>query len=123
MALRPETLGKYVVLARPILIEVAKGKRRKDRIITYTELMDEMGGPGRGYIGELLEEVSDTEYENSRPLLSAVVVHKIGELPGNGFWELRVLPPSLRNASREEKIDRWKEEHKHACEYWEKHNP
>ncbi len=49
MPLKPETLKKYVQLARSILIEVAKGRRR-DKVITYKELMDEMGGPGRGYI-------------------------------------------------------------------------
>jgi hypothetical protein len=85
--------------------------------------MDEMGGSGRGFIGEVLEEVSDKEYEDGLPLLSALVVHKDNRRPGAGWWELRVLPPSLRNASREEKIDRWKKEHKHACEYWERHDP
>jgi len=118
MALRPETLKKYVEQARPILIEVVKGKRA-NKVITYKQLDEEMGGPGRGYIGEVLEEVCQREHEQGRPLLSSLVVHKTDGLPGNGFWELQVLPPSLRNASREEKIDRWKKEHKHACEYWE----
>jgi len=122
MSLRRETLEKYVELARPILIEVAKGKRG-DRSITYKQLMDEMGGPGRGYIGEVLEEVSDREYENSHTILAALVVLKDNRKPGAGWWELRILPPSLRNASREEKIDRWKKEYKHACEYWERHDP
>lgn len=120
MLLRPETLKKYVELAKPILVRVAKN----GTFITYKEeLMKEMRGPGRGHIGEVLEEVSNSEYENGRPLLSALVVHKTDRLPGNGFWELRVLPPSLKNAPMEEKKKRWEEEYKKAWEYWKKHDP
>ena len=123
MGLRPETLEKYVELARPILIKVAKGRT----FITYKELQSKMGGPGMEDIGKVLEGVSDTEYAQGRPLLSALVVHAavggLSGVPGDGWWELRVLPPSLRNASTEEKIDRWKKEYKHTCEYWEKHDP
>ena len=122
MQLRPETLRKYVELARPILIEVARGKR-EGRFITYQQLMDEMGGPGRGYIGEVLKEVCTREYEDNRPLLSALVVHATEQLPGKGFWELRVLSPSLRNATMKEKMNHWEEEYRKAREYWQKHDP
>ena len=127
MGLRLETLEKYVELARPILIKVAKGQRG-DRLITYGQLMEEMGGPGRGYIGEVLEAVSDREYGNSRTILSALVVGKDKSRPkdkwrpNKGWWELRILPPSLRNASIEEKMERWRQEYGKACEYWEKHD-
>ena len=47
--LRKETLEFYVELTTNILIEVAQGKR-ETKLISYSELMDEMGGPGRGYI-------------------------------------------------------------------------
>ena len=122
MGLRPETLKKYAELARPILIEVAKGKRG-DRSITYKDLMDEMGRPGRGYIGEVLEAICQAEHREKRPLLSALVVRKDNKQPSYGFWELRVLSPSLRNASMEEKKDRWEKEKRKAYEYWEKHDP
>ncbi len=122
MPLRRDTLEKYLEMIKLILIEVAKGKR-KDRVITYKDLEKEMGGPGRGYIGEVLEEVSDREHGQNRPLLSALVVRKDTKRPSYGFWELRVLPPSLRNASKQEKIDRWKQEHRKTCEYWKSHDP
>ncbi len=115
MKLRPETLKKYVKLARPILVSVAKART----FITYDELKGRMGGPGRGYIGEVLEEVSDSEYEKGRPLLSALVVHTVDLLPGNGFWELRVLPPPLKNASMKDKIYRWCEECRKAWKHWQ----
>ena len=50
MTLRPETLRKYVRLARPILIERA----REGATITYLELMNLMGGPGLEYMGEVV---------------------------------------------------------------------
>ena len=122
MSLKRETIEKYVGRARPILIEVAKGQRG-ERSITYRELMEEMGGPGRGYIGEVLEEVSDREYGNSHTILSALVVRKDNRRPSKGWWELRILPASLRNASVKEKIDRWEKEYSKTCEYWATHDP
>ena len=47
--LRRKTLEKYVSLATTILRDVARGKR-EDTYITYSELLDEMGGPGTAYI-------------------------------------------------------------------------
>ncbi len=119
MPLRPETLKKYVKKARDKLIEVAK---KEEDTISYKELMEEMGGPGRGYIGKVLEEVCHREHEEGRPLLSALVVHKTNGLPGNGFWKLRVLPPSLKKASMEEKKNHWQQECRKVWEYWEKHD-
>lgn len=42
MALRPETLKKYMEMIRPILVRVVK----KRDFITYTELQEEVGGSG-----------------------------------------------------------------------------
>ncbi len=117
MGLRPETLEKYAKLARPILIEVAKGKRG-DRSITYKDLMDEMGGPGRGYIGEVLEAICQAEHREKRPLLSALVVHSNDRLPGDVFWKLSVVPPHVRNGSKEEKINFWKNECDKLYKHW-----
>lgn len=120
MALRKETLEKYVSLASDILKEVARGKR-KDRFITYEELMHEMGGPGRGYIAEVLDEVSCIEHANGRPLITALVIHKgIDSRPGYGFWYIRVLPDSIKNASDYDKISFWQQECERIWRYWGK---
>lgn len=80
--LLPETLATYVKIFRPSLIEVAKGKG----IITYMELMDKHSGcPGRGYIGEVLGYISETEHQNRCPLLSAIVVHKNSSKPKDSW--------------------------------------
>lgn len=70
--LRPDTLRKYAERARPILIEVARQKK----LIYYSDLMYRLGGPGRGYIGAVLDEISETELQAKRPKLSALVIRK-----------------------------------------------
>ena len=117
MQLRPETLKKYVELGRPILIEVAKGKR-EGKFITYQQLMDEMGGPGRGYIGEVLEEICQSEHQEGRPLLSAVVVGSKERHPGKAFWELEFVPESVRNGTKEVKKKFWEEQCRKVREQW-----
>ena len=109
--LRPETLRMYVTMTRNIIIEVARGKR-KYKHITYYELMDEMGGPGRGYIAEVLDKVSCDSYTKDEILLSALVIHTPsgGSIPGDGFWHIGILPKSVGKASKKEKTAFWKKE-------------
>jgi hypothetical protein len=95
MRLLPETLEYYVERARGILIDIARGKR-KEKFITYQELMDEMGGPGRGFIAEVLDEVSCSEHDRGHPLITALVIHRQNRQPGYGFWYIRVLPDSVK---------------------------
>ena len=131
MRLRPQTLEYYVALARPILIEVAQGKRgdRATRTICYSDLMSEMGGPGLEHMSDVLEEVSDREYPQSDTILSAMVVAKVSSRsrdkwrPSKGWWELRVLPLVLRNAPTVEKLTFWRNEHDKACTYWQNNGP
>jgi len=114
MSLRPETLKKYVELARPILIEVAK----RENTITYKNLMEKMGGPGRGYIGEILEEICQRERDEKRPLLSALVVHSNDQLPGYAFWKLSFMPEGIRNGTKEAKRKFWKQQRSEVWKKW-----
>ena len=116
MPLRPETLDKYVEMARPILIKVA----REGELITYKELSQKMGGPGRGYIGEVLKQICQGEHRHARPLLGTLVVHKYDQFPGNGFWKSSVMPESIKNSSREDKKNFWENEKTKVYEYWQK---
>ncbi len=120
-ALREETLRFYVESATDILIQVAQGKR-EDKVISYSELMDEMGGPGRGYIAEVLDEVSCRTYDKDHLLLSALVVHKIDRQPGYGFWCIRVLPETVKNASDIQKKAFWREQRDKVWGYWKTHS-
>ena len=116
MSLRPETLKRYVALARPILIRMA----REGELITYKELSQRMGGPGRGYIGKVLKEICQGEHRHARPLLGTLVVHKYDQFPGNGAWKSSVVPESIKNSSREDKKNFWQNERKKVYEHWAK---
>lgn len=120
MALRPETLDYYVGRTRDILMDVARGNRER-KFITYRELMDEMGGPGRAHIGEVLEEVSCSEHQRGYPLLSALVIHSGSRSLGYGFWYIRVLPERIKNSSDIEKRVFWLQECEKVWEFWRHH--
>jgi hypothetical protein len=66
----------------------------RDRLtITYSELASRLRSITIGYhdpdMDALLVDVSTEEFNDARPLLSVVVVHKNGDLePGKGFYEL-----------------------------------
>ncbi len=97
--LRPATLVRCINMATPILIETAKASGT----ITYYELMGRMGGsPGRGYIGEVLETIADTEREAHRPKLTAVVVTEPTGAVSGGFFGLKDTPAPLKRTTPEE---------------------
>jgi hypothetical protein len=62
--------------------------------ITYSDLCDELaraGGlsldPHSTAVAGLLGQVNLLEHERTKPLISALVVHKSGDMqPGEGFW-------------------------------------
>jgi len=114
--LLPETLACYVRKAWPTLIEVAKERT----VITYSELMERLDGPGRAYIGEVVGQISKNESQEKHPLLSAVVVLKNRGMPSEGFWE----GPSYEQARKRGvgKEDFWESELKKAYDYWQRHD-
>jgi len=122
--LRPETLQDYVRRAQPILVGVA----RNGELITYDNLMRRLGGPGRGYIAEVLDEVSTIEYNNQRPKLSAVVVRTDTRMVGGGFLGLPGTPSNVRRQdnwqdprlSQAEQIY-WRGELERVYRYWQEH--
>lgn len=78
-------------VVRDYLIEAA----HKHGIVYYQDLcnacnlkLDMHNNPAdRGIIGSILGEISRYEYENKRPLLSAIVLSKSGE-EGDGFYKM-----------------------------------
>lgn len=77
-----ETYRKRVEQAYEVLIEKAKQRET----IYYGELMEKIG-TGRGYIGPVLGGVSRLELKQGRPPLSALVLRKASDHPGDGFCE------------------------------------
>jgi hypothetical protein len=105
-------------------------KVARDRgTITYGELADEMAragltalDPHSPALAALLGQVNVLEHEAGRPLISALVVHKGGDLePGSGFWafarELGVDPGSGPHA----RLDFWTHEVERCYARWAGH--
>lgn len=94
--------------------------------ITYSELAGEMAvagliplDPHNPALAALLGQVNVLEREGGRPLISALVVHKGGDLePGAGFWafarELGIDPGSGPHA----RLDFWSRELESCYAHW-----
>lgn len=131
---KPGILETYMERARPILIEVAKQRKKRGKI-TYKDLMDRLGWHGRRYIGHIVGRISEIEYENRRPKLSAVVVRADTGMVGGGFFGLPGTPENVRRLTPEEwqnpklsEADQkyWRAELERVYDYWCKsigHNP
>lgn len=127
MRLQLQTLERYVEMARPILIEVA----RQRTVITYEKLMDRLGGgPGRGYIGEVVGRVTEIEQEDWHPKLSAVVVRSDTHMVGGGFLGFPDTPQAIRRSTPEEfqnphlsQADQkyWQGQLQEVYRYWQGH--
>ena len=92
------------------LIEAA----RAGEVIFYREL-----GIGRGRAaGTILEEISDYEWNQGRPLLTAVVANKAKGMPSLGFWELAAIPPNL---TEKQCPVIWAREVVKVINYWQSH--
>jgi hypothetical protein len=70
-------------------------------------------------IRSILGYISEYEYENNRPLLSAVVATDISKGPGGGFYQLAEYW-GLYSGSKDKLIqyEFWAEELNKVYEYW-----
>jgi hypothetical protein len=86
------TRAKQADYVERITHELKKVASRGE-LVGYTELMNTVGGPGRGYIGGVLSEVCVNEADAGRPLLTVIVVYEGTRNPGPGYWELPIEMP------------------------------
>ncbi len=93
--LRRYLLDRYVPVARDYLATAA----RYHQLVPYGAVLKELRGAGRGYVGQVLDELNRQEHAYGRPLLSAIVVDRAGGRPGEGFF---LLVKELRAASGDE---------------------
>lgn len=101
--------------ARDILIAIATRKGR----IAYSELVGQIGSlrlePHDPRLFHLLGEISTEEDKAGRGMLTAIVVHKSGDMqPGSGFFE---LAKSLGKNTRDPLVC-WVAEFNKVHDYW-----
>lgn len=101
--------------ATDILIDVAKRKGR----IAYSELVGQINAlslePHDARLFHLLGEISSEEDRAGRGMLTAIVVHKAGDMqPGPGFFE---LAKSLGKDTKDQLVC-WVSEFNKVHDYW-----
>lgn len=111
----PAKQHAYVENTQRVLRRLASQRK----VISYQELMNELGGPGRGYIGGVLEEVCEIESAAGRPLLTVIVVHAATNDPGPGYWMLSMVPRVSNQRDRRILVER---EQQRVFDYWANHS-
>lgn len=79
-------------LVRQYLIEIA---RQPQKTVSYSDVVNDCklnfnlkSPPDRIKLGGLLGCISEFEHEHNRPMLTSLVVHKGGKVPGSGYGDL-----------------------------------
>ncbi len=80
--LSADLLETCVPQARKYLVAAA----RTHRLVPYMEIANVLGG--RGYIGQVLDELNRREHARGHPLISAIVVLAESHEPSDGFFKL-----------------------------------
>lgn len=118
MGLRRKNLKKAKTEATDILIEIAKARGR----IAYSELAPQIQAIAFEHddprFWHLLGEISKDEMAKNRGMLSALVVHKAGDMrPGPGFYKLAEW--LLKKKVNQKEIDRlWLAEFNRVHDVW-----
>ena len=97
--------------------EIIKVAQDED-VITYSELASRTGNTPTGIGPTILDGINRIENNEGRPLLSAVVVNKNRNIPGDGFFD---LAKSLGlQSSGEDNVKFWLKEIHRVYNYWRK---
>jgi hypothetical protein len=103
----------YVPAVRAVLVELAKA----GETMTYEALQAKLGGPGRGYIGQVLSDICIEEQSAGRPLLTSIIVRKQSGDPGPGYWAL----PMTKSTPIDQRASALKAEQLRVSAYWRDH--
>ena len=78
--------------AKQEALSILKARAKRGSPITYSELVGKIVSihmePRDTRLAHFLGELSTEEHEEGRPLITALVVHKHDQQPGQGFFEL-----------------------------------
>jgi len=104
------------------LIEAA----RNEELIHYGEIapmanLNMESQADRNEIGRILGEISEYEHSQGRPMLSAIVVHVGGEVPGEGFFNLARQLGRHHGRKDLEDIEFFAMEARKVFNYWKSH--
>jgi hypothetical protein len=106
--------------ARHEMTRILIGRARQGRPIAYSELVQHVTSISFDHydplLNKMLGEISKSENEQERGMLTVLVVYKDGEMkPGPGFFELATRLG--RNASDD--LACWVTEYEYVTRYWQ----
>jgi hypothetical protein len=101
---------------------------RQERTIPYSDLVSELAAAGHIHIepthpavAGILGQVSVLEHEEGRPMVTAVVVHKTGDMaPGPGFCNLARELGHTVPSGKDGELEFWSGELARCFDYWAK---
>ena len=82
-ALSRDKMEDFVPRARRRLAKAASERQ----LVPYGEVMNSLGG--RGYVGQVLDELNRREFARGNPLISAIVVKEGANMASDGFFLFR----------------------------------
>ena len=95
---------------------------RKKEGVSYEEIGQIMGLEAHvgmtKEIGRLLGEINEDEYNNDRPMLSAVAVEATSRMPGEGFFQFAKQLSKFDGETDEDKREFWRDEIQRVYEIW-----
>ena len=95
---------------------------RKKESVSYEEIGQIMGLKAQvdmaTEIGQLLGEINEDEYNNGRPMLSAVAVEPTTRMPGEGFFQFAKELRKLDGETDEDKREFWRDEIQRVYGMW-----
>jgi hypothetical protein len=93
---------------------------RAHKLTNYTEMGALVGlDPHDSRLWAMLDEINRFEYENKRPMISALVISKEENRPGSGFW---VCASDLGKFNKGDDEDIfWSNELRSVWDYWASH--
>lgn len=94
---------------------------RSKGITTYTEISDFGGLETRGQdLGDFLHEINRQEHDQGHPLLSALVTHGKGSMPGEGFFGSAKRLRIFEGIGTKERREFWLSERQRVFDCWAK---
>lgn len=110
------------IINMPIYQKIKEIARARDKI-TYTEIAPlanlDMDNPAdRDTIADILDNINHREHQEGRPMLSAVVLLAIENIPGEGFF---TCARNLGLYSGGSKFKFWIAEINRVHDYWANH--
>lgn len=100
-----------------VIYDKLQSVARAHKLTNYSEMGLLVGlGPHDFRLWAMLDEINQFEYENNRPMISALVISQEENRPGSGFWACASGLGKFIEGSDKDRF--WSEELRSVWDYW-----